>query len=398
MVSTGIDGKQDAAWGAFVAFARPDAVATPGPLADMRIAVKDNIAVAGLPFTAGVPMFRHRVATRDAVAVSLLRAAGASIVGVTRTDAGGLGVVTPEVTNPIAPDAIVGGSSGGSAAAVAGGYAEIGLGTDTGGSVRIPAACCRLFGFKPSHGRVPGTDVWPLARELEDIGVMATRLSTLVAAAHVLLQSAPNRPTPERRFAIGIDSGRLAACDPVVARSFERSMQRLERAGCELREVRLPAHATVSRAHGILVLEAAKAVYAEASREGGNAGLGTTIQRALELAQQHTPADIADAARIRESMRQMWNATMTQCDYVAMPTLPVPVPKRGTRRVRLGGADLPMSLALTAETSLANLVGVPALAMPPAHESESLQLIGAAGEDSQLLSDAAHLHAMLGAP
>ncbi len=136
-------------FGAFVAFT-PDAPAGAGPLAGLRVAVKDNIAVAGLPFTAGHPLFSDRTADTDAPAVRQLRDAGARIVGVTYTDAGGFGVTTPVVKNPAAPGRTVGGSSGGSAAAVAAGLADVALGTDTGGSVRIPAACTGLVGFKPT--------------------------------------------------------------------------------------------------------------------------------------------------------------------------------------------------------------------------------------------------------
>ena len=92
-----------------------------------------------------------------------LRQAGARIVGVTRTDAGGFGVTTPEVENPVAGGRTVGGSSGGSAAAVAAGLADVALGTDTGGSVRIPAACTGLIGFEPTRGRIGNDGVWPLS-------------------------------------------------------------------------------------------------------------------------------------------------------------------------------------------------------------------------------------------
>jgi Asp-tRNA(Asn)/Glu-tRNA(Gln) amidotransferase A subunit family amidase len=341
-------------------------------------------------------MYRGRIAPCDAPAVVLLRAAGGIIVGVTRTDSGGLGVVTPEVINPVASDAIVGGSSGGSAAAVAGGFAHLGLGTDTGGSVRIPAACCRLFGFKPSHGRAPSDGVWPLAPELEDIGVIAANLATLTAAANVLLRTACARPSRSRRLVIGIDSDRVGSCDAAVAGSFLRSMQRLERAGCELREVELPSRAMVSTAHGALVLEAAKAVYAQAWRERDAAGLGPTVQRALELAHGQTREALAEARRVQGLVLEAWGGIMAGCDYVATPTLPIKVPKRGTRRARLEGVELPMSLVLTAETSLANVLGVPAIAMPAPYETESVQLMAAAGWDEALLRDAGTLSSMLG--
>src|SRR6266852_3751861 len=179
-------------FGAFVAFT-PDAPAGAGPLAGLRVAVKDNIAVAGLPFTAG----------HDAPAVRQLRDAGARIVGVTRTDAGGFGVSTPVVKNPAAPGRTVGGSSGGSAAAVAAGLADVALGTDTGGSVRIPAACTGLIGFKPTRGRIATDGVWPLAPSLDHIGVIGRDLDIVARTTEALLGPDPAlRTDPQARFRI----------------------------------------------------------------------------------------------------------------------------------------------------------------------------------------------------
>src|SRR6266852_3979359 len=199
-------------FGAFVAFT-PDAPAGAGPLAGLRVAVKDNIAVAGLPFTAG----------HDAPAVRQLRDAGARIVGVTRTDAGGFGVTTPVVKNPAAPGRTVGGSSGGSAAAVAAGLADVALGTDTGGSVRIPAACTGLVGFKPTCGRISIEGTWPLSPSLDHIGVIGRGLESVARTADVLLghdAEAEARPI-STRLRIGIDRAPMGHCDVAVEKAFK---------------------------------------------------------------------------------------------------------------------------------------------------------------------------------
>src|SRR5882672_1020705 len=185
-------------FGAFVAIA-PDAGAGAGPLSALRVAVKDNIAVRGLPFTAGHPLFADRIADGDAWAVRRLRQAGARIVGVTHTDAGGFGVTTPTVANPAAPGKTVGGSSGGSAAAVAAGLADVALGTDTGGSVRIPAACTGLIGFKPTRGRVPTDGLWPLSTSLDHVGVIGRDLDRVAATAEVLLGPDAQHDAPPPR-------------------------------------------------------------------------------------------------------------------------------------------------------------------------------------------------------
>ncbi len=145
----------------------------------------------------------------------------------THSDAAGFGVVTPEVKNPLWPDRIAGGSSGGSAAAVAAGLADIGLGTDTGGSTRIPAACCGLFGFKPSHGRIPLDGVWPLAPSLDVVGWMTRDLATLERTAAVLLNFSGASEVAPNELRLGVDLNRLDRCAPEVQLAFERLLPRL---------------------------------------------------------------------------------------------------------------------------------------------------------------------------
>ena len=159
--------------------------------------------------------------------------AGARIVGVTRTDAGGFGVTTPEVENPVAPGRTVGGSSGGSAAAVAAGLADVALGTDTGGSVRIPAACTGLIGFKPTRGRIATDGVWPLAPSLDHVGVDRARPRHRCPNG-----GSPARPRSSRsatvasgRCALGFDRALLAACDQTVATAFVQVIDALQDRG-----------------------------------------------------------------------------------------------------------------------------------------------------------------------
>jgi hypothetical protein len=134
-----------------------------GPLHGVPVAVKDLVDVAGTVTGAGSPKLAGNLATRDAEVVARLRAAGAVVVGKTRTHEFAYGVLTPGTVNPWDETRIAGGSSGGSAAAVAAGLIPAAVGTDTAGSVRIPAACCGVVGFKPSLGSVPATGVWPLS-------------------------------------------------------------------------------------------------------------------------------------------------------------------------------------------------------------------------------------------
>jgi amidase len=186
---------RDNRWGAFVP--GPRAQVAPlgkGPLDGLRLAVKDLIDVAGVVTTGGNPDWArtHGAATRHASAVQRLLMAGAHVVGKTVTDELAFGLEGENVHHgtprqPLAPDRLPGGSSSGSAVAVAAGQADIALGTDTGGSVRVPAAFCGVFGFRPSHGRVSLDGVLPFAPDYDTVGWMARTGAALDATGQVLL-------------------------------------------------------------------------------------------------------------------------------------------------------------------------------------------------------------------
>lgn len=376
------------AFGAFVALAagRPAAM---GPLAGVRLAVKDNIAVQGLPYTAGLPLFQDRLGPADAAAVRTLQAAGAVVCGVARTDAGGFGVATPRVRNPAYPRHIAGGSSGGPAAAVAAGLADLGLGTDTGGSARIPAACCGLYGFKPSHGAISTDGVWPLAPELDTVGLMARDLDLIRRAYAALAGRDADRGRAPRELVIGVDAGRLAHTDRTVAAAFLRTVDAQRDRFKQVRLLHLPGRGIVQRIHAACVLLAARDIYCGIDRDFSDARYGPTAGAALRAA---LLLDAAQARRAREDaagIRQEWEQSMRDVDYVLTPTLAVPRPLAGSRHARLLGRQIPLVHALTAETALANLVGAPAISIPCGRSLAGLQLSGRAGCDGELIEAAA---------
>ncbi len=234
-----------------------DAGSVHGPLAGVRLCVKDNIEVKGEPFTAGHPLFEQRRGQFTASSVTRLLAAGAAFVGMTRTDSGGFGMRTPAVLNPKYPGCTVGGSSGGAAAAVAAGIADLGLGTDTGGSIRVPAACTGLFGFKPSYGRIPCDGVYPLASSFDHLGLLARELSVLTLAAdQLLLPSNAENPMdsaipPDHCLTIAIDEQSPAFEAPEIRAAFVNVVEILRRAGHRIVPRRLPDRYQLTAKHSV---------------------------------------------------------------------------------------------------------------------------------------------------
>jgi Asp-tRNA(Asn)/Glu-tRNA(Gln) amidotransferase A subunit family amidase len=395
-VNLGVGGQGHDMFGAFVSVRRDSSVALQGRLRGTWIAVKDNISVAGLPFTAGHPVFADRIATTDAVAVVRLRQAGARVMGVTQTDAGGFGVTTPSVTNPVRPGRTVGGSSGGSAAAIAAGLADIGLGTDTGGSVRIPAACCGLFAFKPSFGQVPLEGVWPMAPLLDHVGLMTREFELLRVAAEALLESTITGHGRAPR--LGVDFKQLEQVDAAVAQSFLQVVNGLRRLGLQVVPVQLPDAKVVSVVHAALVLIQARQVYADlwplaVSQLGGDA------HRALAIAQGIDEAAVLRATRGSRAIIESFNQVFVGVDAVLTPTLPVDVPASGARSVMVNGQKTHVVSALTSQTCIANVTGCPAAVLPVTGDSLpgglSVQLLAPHGSDAALLGYCLHLEKML---
>lgn len=225
---------------AFIAFDDTPPVGG-GPLAGLRLGVKGNIAVAGLANTAGSEARRQAIAAKDAAIVATLRAAGAQIIGTLNMHEGALGATTDNKAygrciNPWRPNLSPGGSSGGSGAAIAAGLVDAALGTDTMGSIRLPASYCGVYGWKPSGTLVPQAGVVPLSTTLDQVGPLAKDAETLWAIARALGAPAPLASIQGLRFAVAKD--RVAA-PSLVQPTFEAACQRLREARAEVVEVDL---------------------------------------------------------------------------------------------------------------------------------------------------------------
>lgn len=349
-------------FGAFI-----DRVSSPvggeGPLAGVRLAVKDNISVEGLKWTAGLPLFADRIGTHDAACVGILRRAGAAIVGTVATDSAGFGMMTPGVANPIAPGRTAGGSSGGSAAAVAGGLADLALGTDTGGSVRVPAACCGIYGLKPTYGRVSVDGVTPLSFAFDHVGLLAGDIAVLERGWLALAgERGDAAPAPEIRR-IGFDPARLKVCDALIRAGIEQTLARLASDGFALVEIALPEQAALAEVHGAIVCGEALEIWRDHWPVHA-AGFTKTAARSLTYAALIEPAEIAKARQVLADVRRYMAEQFEGVDAILGPTIAVEPPVEGARQVRLGGVDVPVVNALLAEACPYNVSGHPALSMP----------------------------------
>ncbi|MDA1360587.1 amidase [Glycomyces luteolus] len=357
-----------------------------GPLAGLRLAVKDLFDLAGVPTGAGNPRWleTHEVPTEDAAAVALLREAGAKVVGKTITDelAWSLNGTnahygTPE--NPAAPGRVPGGSSSGSASAVALGRADIGLGTDTGGSIRVPASYCGLYGLRPTHGRVSLQGAVPLAPSFDTAGVLTREAATLRLAMGVLLEGAAEAG-PITRLLAPQD-----IWDEIPEATRAAVMPKVEELGLAIdREPLFAANGDAAP------LETARVAYAtlqawEAWRthgawiEANDPEFGPGVAMRFANAAKLDQAEIAAAQRVRSGVVALVRDRLPEGTALATPAAPGPA-------FMIGGS--PDREAIVRLTCIAGLSGAPGLAVPAGTVEGlpvGLQLVAAPGGDERLL-------------
>jgi amidase len=340
-----------------------------------RLAVKDCIDVAGLPTTAGCPVVAEMAerAHTDAPVVASAREGGARIVGKASLtelcwSASGINHWAGTPLNPRDPRRLPGGSSSGSAVAVATGEADVAFGTDTGGSVRIPAACCGVVGLKTTHGRVSVKGVYPLAPSLDTVGPLGPDVAAVELGMRLVEPAfrVPDAPGPLVAGRIAVPGGPGAA-DPAVESAVDRA---LDAAGIAV--TRVPGWDADAAISAIAVIIDAEGFRSNAYLMPYLRQLSPSVQRNLERGARLTPADRLTAERTRAAVRGTFAALLADFPVLVLPTLLRQPPL-------LGEHGFPLT-ALTAPVSLA---GLPALALPvPAPDGmiASMQVIGATEE------------------
>ena len=358
-----------------------EATAPPGK----RLAVKDLFDTAGVRTTYGSAVFAEHVPSVTAEAVARLEAAGYVDVGKANLHEFAYGTTSQNVhygtvPNPVAPGRVAGGSSGGSAAAIAAGLADVALGTDSGGSIRIPAACCGVTGFKPSYDLVPTDGIFPLAPSYDHAGPMAPDVAGCIELMRSLVPGFEVSEVALGDLRAGL--GWVDAAHPLVrARVGEAAALLPSRA------VELPWPSGTSPIFMREVADVHRDLYPE------NADLyGENVSPKIERCLQVVDSEVEAAAALREAYCETMRETIDPFDLLVTPTLGFVAPRDDVN-------ELEVREAMISRTYPFNLLGWPALALPcgPAEDGlpASIQLVGRPGDDALVLAAGLALEAVL---
>jgi len=374
-----------------------------GPLAGVPVAIKDIVDVAGTATTAAAHRAFHRQAAADASLVARLRRAGAVLIGKTNLHEFAYGVtnLNPHygpVRNPWDPGRIPGGSSGGSAAAVAAGLCAAAVGTDTGGSIRIPAALCGVVGLKPTYGLVPLDGVVPLSWSLDHAGPLARTVRDAALVLEVMAGAGEGPPSPARGpeegpLARGIRVGLPRAffwerLDGEVEAVVTEAVGVLRGLGAAVREVEVPYASYAGSAAAVILSAEATACHAPHLRTHP-ADYGEDVRTRLERGFFLSAADYLAARQAQGFLRREFLRVFDGTDVLVLPVTPAPAAPIDPDPASSAGTSLAMSVHLTRFTNPFNLTGFPALSVPcgftRAHLPVGLQIVGRPHDEATVL-------------
>lgn len=382
-----------------------------GPLHGVPLAVKDLFFEEGLPTTAGSRVLQDFVPREDATAIRRLREAGAVLLGRLNLHELAYGVTSENphfgpVRNPWNLSRIAGGSSGGSAAAVAASLCLASLGTDTGGSIRIPAACCGVVGVKPTYGRVSRHGVLPLAWSLDHAGPITKSVEDAALLLEVLAGRDPRDPTTSplavpaysRMLGGGLGGVRVGVptgfftdpveIEPAVWAAVQGAIHVMESVGASITEVAMPFLRHAPAVQFLTLATEASANHGWLLRTRGRE-LGMDVRRRLELG-EFIPAPLyVRAQQARRRLVREFADVFRDADLLVTPTLPVVAPPLGAETVAIQGVQKRIQPTLTRFTGPLNLTGLPAISVPCGFDSGGLpvglQMVGRPFDEATLL-------------
>ena len=379
------------------------------PLHGVPYAAKDLLDTRGIRTTVGSPILADNVPADDAAVIEKLSAAGAILLGKTGLHEWAYGITSSNphfgpVRNPWNPERIPGGSSGGSAAALAAGLCSFSLGSDTGGSIRIPAALCGIAGLKPTFGRVSRRGAFPLGHTLDTLGPFGLTVQDTALAYQAIAgpdgtdPTTVDKPVELPRFdagpnlegvAIGVArASYYEGLDPAVDSAVQSALSVLTDLGAQLREVALPNIDLANSLHRLILLAEATSVHHRRLDERGEE-FGDDVRALLEQGRLVLASDYLNAQRQRRRFCREFARTLETVDALVMPAVPIPTARIGELEVEVNGRLENVRLATTRNIRALNLTGLPVLSVPCGFHSDGLpvgvQIVGRAFDERRVL-------------
>lgn len=361
-----------------------------GPLHGIPIAIKDNYLTADMPTTAGTTAPGIGFPNRDSAAAARLRRAGAILIGKTRTHEFAWGNVTPPTRNPWDLARVPSGSSGGSGAAVAAGLVPAGLGSDTGGSIRMPASVCGTVGIKPTFGRVSRDGIVPHSWSLDHPGPLTRTVEDAALVMNVLAGYDPADPACQDRRVPDYTKGlrkpvsglRVGVCrnhffernDVDVERSVEAAIADLSAAGASVHEFRIPRLEYGLAAIFAIELASSTAYHDVSLREGRVAHYTPDVRTLVEMGRLVTAPDYLKAEQLRTLLVEDFRRAFEAVDVIVGPTMPITAWKVGEWTVKVEDRDESVLSASWRFTFPYNLTGLPAVSVPCGFDRHGLPI------------------------
>ena len=379
-----------------------------GPFHGVPVALKDLFYTKGVPTTAGSKVYQNFLPEYNATVVEKLLAAGAVLLGKLNMHEFAYGITSANphfgaVRNPWSPRHSPGGSSGGSAAAVATHMVFMAMGTDTGGSIRIPASFCGTVGLKPTYGRVSRFGVLPLGFSQDHMGPLTRSVRDAALALNAIAGHDPRDPTSSRRPVVDYVPGEDCSIRGVrigfpdsffferlhedVESAVRGAIARAQSLGAVIKPVRLPDMDALNAVARIVLLSEASSVAEPFMEDRGQ--FGPDVLALLDQGRLVPATDYINAQRLRRKMRREFEQVWQDVDCLIAPATPTPAPRIGDTTIRLGGRDEDVRLASTRLVRCFNALGFPALSLPCGLSASGLplgmQIVGPAFEEALLL-------------